>query len=682
MASDQDLYPLNQNLLRLLTEKIYEKRKTAASEVERMMKEFVTTNNTAMIQKLIKVLAQDLTLSDNGHYRKGGLIGLAAASIALGKHIRIYLPQIIKPVIACFNDADSRIRYFACEALYNVVKVARETSMPYFPEIFDVLSKLCADSDTNTKNGAELLDRLVKDVVIESRTLDLEIFVPLLRERIYAKNPFVKQFLVSWISVLDSAPEVNILDYLPEILDGLFTILSDPRLEIRKACESLLGEFLHGIVTSPQNVDYAAMINILIAHAQSQDELVQFTAILWIKQFIKLSGERMLPFASGILIAVLPCLSFESDSRKNVRENAKQVNQELVRLIPREMEDTPEKCDDILTLDLHGIVDVLIVNLKHDAVPTRLACLRWVYSLFDLVPRRTFKSIDKLFPALLVAIQDTSDEVILATLEVFAELSSVCDQLQVMYKSSENQPEISYFRRFIGELLRIFKGDRSMLEERGHFMIRQLCLLLSAQDIYEVIAEILLEEADPKFASIMVQALSSILLTASELFELRNLLKDFSTAATHKLFEKLYRCWANNSVAAVALCLLTQRYQHACAILEVFADIDVTVEHLSEIDKLIQLIESPVFTYLRMQLLDPASEAFGILQRRLDCIPWQKHSEETANVGIPKNSSRVSSGSKIDIDFEELLNYFRKRQYLLQTELRKARRASNLLSSL
>ena len=35
--TDQDLHPLNQNLLRLLTEKIYEKRKTAALEVERFV---------------------------------------------------------------------------------------------------------------------------------------------------------------------------------------------------------------------------------------------------------------------------------------------------------------------------------------------------------------------------------------------------------------------------------------------------------------------------------------------------------------------------------------------------------------------------------------------------------------------------------------------------------------------
>lgn len=36
------------------------------------------------------------------------------------------------------------------------------------------------------------------------------------------------------ILVLESVPDINLLDYLPEILDGLFQILGDNGKEIRK----------------------------------------------------------------------------------------------------------------------------------------------------------------------------------------------------------------------------------------------------------------------------------------------------------------------------------------------------------------------------------------------------------------------------------------------------------------
>jgi vacuole morphology and inheritance protein 14 len=114
------------------------------------------------------------------------------------------------------------------------------------------------------KNGAELLDRLLKDIVAESastyipqypetekvrllteqtatsilvphpddvatgadlhqarKAFSLAHFIPLLSDRIYVISPFTRSFLVSWITVLDSIPELELITYLPEFLDGL-----------------------------------------------------------------------------------------------------------------------------------------------------------------------------------------------------------------------------------------------------------------------------------------------------------------------------------------------------------------------------------------------------------------------------------------------------------------------------
>ncbi len=45
----------------------------------------MTVNNTAQIRRLLKVLGHDFAMSQNPNSRKGGLIGLAAISIALGR---------------------------------------------------------------------------------------------------------------------------------------------------------------------------------------------------------------------------------------------------------------------------------------------------------------------------------------------------------------------------------------------------------------------------------------------------------------------------------------------------------------------------------------------------------------------------------------------------------------------
>ena len=94
-----------------------------------------------------------------------------------------------------------------------------------------------------------------------------------------------------------------------------------------------------------------------------------------------------------------------------------------------------------------------------------------------------------------------------------------------------------------------------------------------------------------------------------------------------QLFGLLYQCWCHNAAATIALCLLTQNYQHVsdlidnlyplvqcvgrciyvcgvCVHLSLLyslteppsSDIDVTAGLLGELDRLIQLIESPIFT--------------------------------------------------------------------------------------
>ncbi|MBN3274570.1 VAC14 protein, partial [Polyodon spathula] len=868
MNTEKDLSPLTPSIVRALSDKLYEKRKVAALEIEKLVREFVAQNNSAQIKHVIQTLAMEFALSQHPHSRKGGLIGLAACSIALGKDSGLYLKELIEPVLTCFNDSDSRLRYYACEALYNIVKVARGAVLPHFNVLFDGLSKLAADPDPNVKSGSELLDRLLKDIVTESSKFDLVAFVPLLRERIYSNNQYARQFIISWILVLESVPGINLLDYLPEILDGLFQILGDGSKEIRKTCEVVLGEFLKEIKKTPSSVKFAEMANILVIHCQGSDEskltndLIQLTAMLWMREFIQLAGRVVLPYSSGILTAVLPCLSYDDrkkstkeaanacnhslmklvtleddveeaeggselpqqddtpprtqdtvdtndliqltamlwmrefiqlagrvvlpyssgiltavlpclsydDRKKSTKEAANACNHSLMKLVTLEddveeaeggselpqQDDTPPRTQDTVdnslnasqgsvgfskirfftpasseraqvTLDLDGIVQVLDRHLHDPAtgMMTRISVLKWLYHLYIKTPRKMFRHTDRLFPMLLKTLSDESDEVILKDLEVLAEIASSpagqtdapgsCDssdsksELQVPGLTKSVQPSgfgskgadcspstpsmNSYFYKFMINLLKQFSMERKLLEMRGTFIIRQLCLLLNAENIFHSMADILLKEEDLKFASIMVQTLNTILLTSAELFQLRNQLKDLHTQESCALFCCLYRSWCHSPVATVSLCFLTQNYKHAYDLIQKFGDLEVTVDFLMEVDKLVQLIECPIFTYLRLQLLDvennpylikalygllmllPQSQAFMMLSHRLCCVP----NPELMRAAPQKKPTDSSKATPVHINYGELLQHFdRVQKKHLEVRHQRADRAKHL----
>ncbi|KAH0812084.1 hypothetical protein GEV33_010705 [Tenebrio molitor] len=617
--SEKDYAPLSTACVRALHDKLYEKRKTAALEIEKMVKEFAVINNTSQIRRLLKVLGQDFALSQNPHARKGGLIGLAATAIALGKDTSNYTDELIKPILGCLSDQDLRVRYYACESLYNVVKVSRGAVLPHFAAIFNALSKIATDPDQHVKNASELLDRLLKDIVTESTCFDLEGFMPLLRERIYTKVTFARQFVISWISVLDMVPDIDLIFYLPEILDGLFRILGDTNLEVKKMCETTLSEFLRNIKSDPSRVNFPAMINILINHAQEKnDDLVQFIAITWIKEFVQLSGPAMLPYMSGIFTAVLPCLAYDTDARRthlhyyhfemssavvffvpnfiflnavtDIKETATAVNFTLMKLIAVHGDESSARVNQIgyipvnastNQLDLPSVVDVLTQFIMHNSIQTKVAVLKWIHDLYTKLPDDMINHIDVLFPALQHTLSDEADQVVQQCLVVIAEVISS----PVAKRSSPVNSEGAtgkhtgcdtnpYYNKFLISLLQSFNTEKRLLDERGSFIIS--------------------------------------------------------------------------------------------------GNLEVTVDFLMEIDKLVQLIESPIFAYLRLDLLQvpcdknliralygllmllPQTDAFQTLKSRLSCIPsLHMHCEEKGG---------FSFGSvpecKRNIDFAKLLQHF------------------------
>ncbi len=52
------------------------------------------------------------------------------------------MDDIVPPVLACFADQDSRVRYYACESMYNIAKVSKGEILRYFNEVFDAMSKV------------------------------------------------------------------------------------------------------------------------------------------------------------------------------------------------------------------------------------------------------------------------------------------------------------------------------------------------------------------------------------------------------------------------------------------------------------------------------------------------------------------------------------------------------------
>lgn len=167
------------------------------------------------------------------------------------------------------------------------------------------------------------------------KAFSVQKFIPFLRRRIYSHHPAERLYVMSWIGLLDSIPEFNLVWYLPEYMDGLIRVLGDPNQPVRANARLLLARFFQQIQTmvhhqrqqqhsdegvallrqqssssSPQwdKEKDARMIEILIPHLSSPKEDIQRTALQWIIEFITIAKDVVLQFTPRIIIAVLPSL--------------------------------------------------------------------------------------------------------------------------------------------------------------------------------------------------------------------------------------------------------------------------------------------------------------------------------------------------------------------------------------
>lgn len=95
--AEKDLLPVS--ITRNLNDKLYEKRKLGALEIEALVKDLRLNGEQARLKKIIQYIIDNYAYSANGNSKKGGLIALAAVVIGLGRDSYRYIHLVVPPVL-------------------------------------------------------------------------------------------------------------------------------------------------------------------------------------------------------------------------------------------------------------------------------------------------------------------------------------------------------------------------------------------------------------------------------------------------------------------------------------------------------------------------------------------------------------------------------------------------------
>jgi vacuole morphology and inheritance protein 14 len=203
------------------------------------------------------------------------------------------------------------------------------------------------------------------------------------------------------------------------------------------------------------------------------------------------------------------------------------------------------------------------------------------------------------------------------------------------------------FSKLLQHIVEIFEREPELFSSRATSFITGLCKCLDAEKVYREFADIInkkTQSSSSAFVTKFIQALCYFLLTSTEpsLASLRKLLRSFAHAPqARSFFESLFNCWCVNPVSAFSLCLLAEVYELSASIVMNFTSLATNVSFLVQAERLVQILETPTFARLRLQLLEPKlhpylikslfgllmilpqTSAYKILQNRLASVPVQ-----------------------------------------------------------
>lgn len=135
--------------------------------------------------------------------------------------------------------------------------------------------------------------------------------------------------------------------------------------------------------------------------------------------------------------------------------------------------------------------------------------------------------------------------------------------------------------------------------------------------------------ADLEFASSFVQQMNHVLLNTEEAEDLRELTKDCvssteTTDSDHRkkqLFHILLHSFSHNLASTLSLCLWGGAYRTASNFLRRIDPLDINLIFLVEVDKLVEMVERPLFRHLHIRMLEcdenPGSEGSGTMLFRV-----------------------------------------------------------------
>lgn len=602
------------------------------------------------IRETIKWVQTNFLTNSNKDTRKQGISLLK--DIVIHRNVKYeftdeVIGSLLKSQLQLVTDTNEEVRVMALDSLKALTMSVKMTVYRHFAEILnkliDAMPNVSVDHQQSTNKTYGGIIELAKHVLstIQGQIrgsvhtvsepappeFDVMSFIKVIKRGLgISHNATVCQFVTGHcLGALDWAEDIEVMTYLHHFLGELLHLVAAGSATANVATNTLkeLSRKAQAIKVSDRGPDRVECLNVVIrVMAENKHKATQGFGLQWISYLFHGADDavqcRIVRLIPALIERVVP------HCRDAHRGDAATVNDRLCALFRRFGHDAE--------IDFNQMINFFKQQLT-DSV-RRLTVLNWLSLLNECRPNVVKEHLAELHESLLLCIEDPNEETLRKSLEVLHIVSN---------------RDCGNWSLFIEPLVDLIPA-RELLMKKVPVAFKQLQVHAVRDSsfppdfVLTTVAGFLEKHSNKAYVSTMVMTLSLLLVTAPEFRAVREILRrGAKDESARRTFRALFSCWAFNAVWAVALCLLTREYEEAYYVVEFLAESDVSGHTLVQIDRLLQLLETPVFAFIRLAILKPrenpflvkalygllmilpqTSEQFAALQTRLSAAAQQQ----------------------------------------------------------
>ncbi|KJP88028.1 hypothetical protein AK88_02303 [Plasmodium fragile] len=241
-------------------------------------------------------------------------------------------------------------------------------------------------------------------------------------------------------------------------------------------------------------------------------------------------------------------------------------------------------------------------DIFHDSLDKRsiypvIICLQWLIEILMYKNEVIKKHYDEIITCVFKCLRNNDKQVVLLSLTVLSAMCSTVDNKFHFYEQVSNN------------LIALFRNDDQLLIHKGKIIVQHISRCLNNKKFFAYLSYSLIHEERIPFVTKLIQVLCWVLLTSEETKYLRNAL---FLKKQYSLFSLILISWLRNPISAISFLLWLQKYKLAYLICSYLSLLNLNADFFHQLDNLIFLLESPIFSKQRIHLVYPQNYPFLI----------------------------------------------------------------------